>query len=136
MVRNYAFLAKQEEGVTGTTSLLCCCLERRWALKIRGESLQSGAVVTQSPLYSSPTSHNLEFYRLTTPVAPLALPVLVLAAATAQVEERQLLGLSGLSGLTITLNTTCILEITGVIDCAPAINSSVPITPMSALVGW
>ncbi|RSL43152.1 hypothetical protein CEP51_016397 [Fusarium floridanum] len=66
------------------------------------------------------------------PVALFVLPVLVLAVATPQVEERQLLGLSG---LTITLNTTCILEITGVIDCAPAINSSVPITPMSALVG-
>ncbi|RSL38336.1 hypothetical protein CEP51_016931 [Fusarium floridanum] len=67
------------------------------------------------------------------PVALFVLPVLVLAVATPQVEKRQLLGLSGLA---ITLNTTCIIEITGVIDCAPAINSSVPTTPISALVGW
>ncbi|RSL81173.1 hypothetical protein CDV31_017059 [Fusarium ambrosium] len=66
------------------------------------------------------------------PATLLALPALVLAAATPQVEERQL---PGLPELTVTLNTTCLLDITGILDCAPVINSSVPTTPLSALAG-
>ncbi|RMJ01696.1 hypothetical protein CDV36_015610 [Fusarium kuroshium] len=66
------------------------------------------------------------------PATILALPALALAAATPQIEERQLFGLPG---LIVTLNTSCLLNITGILDCAPAINSSVPTTPLSALVG-
>ncbi|RTE67988.1 hypothetical protein BHE90_017635 [Fusarium euwallaceae] len=78
------------------------------------------------------------------PATLLALPALALAAATPQVEERQFPGLPGLPGIldllylldpTITLNTTCVLGITGILDCAPAINSNLTITPLSVLLG-